>query len=91
MGVLLGELCERRYHSQEPGDGIQGQAAGGAWRAVVTKVGDGEWNQSVPSRMEPNQADTAQVSIRRDSKKGQAEAVEGVGRIDDLDRLSRQR
>src|SRR4051812_22002287 len=91
MDVLLGELCQRPYHGQEPGDGVRGQSAGGGWRAAATKVGDGEWNRSIPFRMELNDADTAQVSIRGDSKEGEAEAVERMGWIDDLDRLSRQR
>jgi hypothetical protein len=91
MGVLLRELCERRYHSQELGDGIQGQATGGASRAVTTEVRDGERNQTVPSWMEPNHTDSAQVPIRDNVKQRQAQAVERMGGVDDLDRLCRQR
>ena len=89
--VLLRELWERRYHSQEGGDGFQRQAAAGLRTDALAETGGDKRDQPLPSRIELNHAHPAQVAIRGDVTQRQAQAVERMGRIDDLDRLRRQR
>jgi hypothetical protein len=91
MHVLLRELWERRYHSQEGGDGFQRQATAGPRESNIAEAGGDQGNQPLPSGIELNHADPAQVSVRGGVKQRQAQAVERMGRIDDLDCLRRQR
>jgi hypothetical protein len=91
MHVLLRELWERRYHSQERGDGVQRQPAGGVQRDDLAEVGSDKRDQPLASGIELNHADSAQKAIRGDVTQRQAQAVQWMRRIDDLDRLHRQR
>lgn len=68
MHVLLRELWERRYHSQEGGDGLQRQAAAEPRESNIAEAGGDQGNQPFASRIELNHADSAQVSIRGDVK-----------------------
>jgi len=90
MHVLLGELWQRRSHSQEGGDGFQRQPAAGLRTDDLAEVGGAKQDQPLAPGRELNHADPAQVPIRGNVKQRQAQAVERMSRIDDLDRLHRE-
>jgi hypothetical protein len=68
MHVLLRKLWERRYHSQEGGDGLQREAAAGPRESTIAEAGGDQGNEPFASRIELNDADPAQVPIRGDVK-----------------------
>ncbi|GAC1396454.1 MAG: hypothetical protein NVSMB65_15650 [Chloroflexota bacterium] len=90
MGVLLSTLWEGRYHSHQPLQGRVREAAGQGGSDDAGQAGGRIGDEALDTGGEPDHTGVAHPLLGRHAHKGERQPVEGMGRVDDRDRLTRE-
>jgi hypothetical protein len=91
MGVLLSTLWEGRYHSGHALERGHREAAGGGSGPDAGQAGGGVGHEAFDAGGQPHHTGMADALLGRHTYQGQREPVEGMRRVDDLDRLTREK
>jgi hypothetical protein len=87
MVILQITLWKGRYHSQQTRQRAARQATGERRGQHASEARRRVGHEALDAGGEPDDTGMPDALLRRDPQKRQGQAVEGMGRIDDLDRL----
>jgi hypothetical protein len=88
MGVLRLSVREGRYYREETPHGVHGEPAGGEGGRHPRKAGGRQRDDALDAGVEPDDAGPAEARFGRHAHERQGQAVEGMRRIDDPDRVN---
>jgi hypothetical protein len=88
MGVLRLSVRKGRYYREEAVHGVQREPAGRGRRHDGREARGHQRDDALDAGVEPDDTGPAQARLGGHAHERQGQAVEGVRRIDDLDRVN---